>query len=77
MAHILGEAFVHIATIRHLNDAHNQFIILDFVKNPEGSLADPIAQMFPRKLFAAMRTRILCESLNPLDDALTRFLLTD
>ena len=72
-----SEAFVHIATISHFHYVHNEFFILDFVENPEGSLADPIARVFPRELFAAMRSRILSESLNPIDDALTNFLLTD
>ena len=74
---VLGKPFVHIATISHLYNVHNEFIILELVKNPEGTLADPITRMFPRKLFATMRSRILCELLNPLDHALTRFLLTD
>ena len=74
---VLAEGLVHIATIRHFDDVHDEFIILDFVENPEGSLADPIARMLPRELFASMRSRILSEFLNPLDYALTRFLLTD
>ena len=72
-----GEASVHIATIRHLDDVHNEFIILDFVENPEGPLADPIARMPPRELFASRRAWILSEFLNPLYYALTGFLLTD
>ena len=31
---VLGEVFVHIATIRNLDDVHNEFVILDFIENP-------------------------------------------
>ena len=72
-----GNAFVHIATICHLYDVHNKFIIFDFVENPEGTLPDPIAWVFSRELLASMRSRILGEFLNPFDYAPTRFLLTD
>jgi len=68
---------VHIATIRHLYNIDDEFIILDFVEDPEWSLADPIARMSSRKLFAPMRARTLSERLNPLDYASTRILLTD
>ena len=74
---LLGETSVHIATICHLNDEHNEFIILDFVENPEESLADPTAWMLPRELFATTRSRIVREFLNLLYYALTFFLLTD
>ena len=74
---MLGKAFVYIATICHSYDVNNEFIIPDLVENPEGTLADPVTRMFARELFAAMRSRILCECLNPLNDTLTRFLLTD
>lgn len=73
----LRKAFVHIATIRHLYDVHNEFFIPNFIKNPNWTLTDPIARMLPRELFAAARSRIRRELLNPLYHPLTRFLSID
>ena len=74
---VLGDAFIHIATIRNLDDVHNEFVILDFIENPERSLANPITLVLSRQFFATMRSRILCEPLDSFNDALTGFLLTD
>ena len=74
---MLGEASIHIATISHFHHIHDEFFILDFVEDPEGPLADPITRVFPGQPFAAMRSRILGECLNPFDDTLARLLLAD
>ena len=74
---VLGEAFVHIASIRHLDDIYNEFFILDFVENPELPLANPIARILPRELLATTRSRIGGEFLNPCHDELTCLLSID
>ncbi len=42
---VLGDAFIHITTIRNLDDVHNEFVILDFIENPERSVANPITRV--------------------------------
>jgi len=42
---VLGEFFVHVATIRHPDDAHDEFRVLDFIENPDWALANPITWM--------------------------------
>jgi len=74
---VLGELFVHIATIRHLYDVHNEFFIPNFEKDPDWTLTNPIARMLPRDLFTAARSRIRREFSNPLYHPSTRFLSID
>lgn len=74
---MLGEVFVHIATICHLDDVDDEFVILDFVENPELPLANPVARILPRELLATMRSWIGGEFLNPFHDALACLLPID
>ena len=54
---VLGISSIHFATMSHLKNENDQFIVMDFIDDPVVTDANPVLSFAPFELDASLWTR--------------------